>query len=151
VTAVGARVDESEEDIFLGLGFSIVRRLGRYLLPTESVPVPDGYAVLPAAAADPARLAAPDAGAGASHVAVAADGGYVGALRVEQTPAGPRVDHVGVLPAHRRRGLAAALLGRAAAERPDLRCEVDDTDVPANALLARLGAVRTGGLIEVER
>jgi GNAT superfamily N-acetyltransferase len=150
---VGARVDESEEDIFLGLGFSIVRRLGRYLLPTESVPVPDGYAVLPAAAADPARLAAlgAGAGAGASHVAVAADGGYVGALRVEQTPAGPRVDHVGVLPAHRRRGLAAALLSRAAAERPDLRCEVDDTDAPANALLARLGAVRTGGLIEVER
>jgi ribosomal protein S18 acetylase RimI-like enzyme len=56
---VNAEVDESEEDIFLGLGFSIVRRQHRYVVPTAvaPVPLPDGYTAISAAGSDVPRLA----------------------------------------------------------------------------------------------
>ena len=56
---VNAEVDESEEDIFLGLGFSVVRREHRYVLATAvaPVPLPQGYTAISAAGSDVSRLA----------------------------------------------------------------------------------------------
>jgi ribosomal protein S18 acetylase RimI-like enzyme len=56
---VNAEVDESEEDIFLGLGFTVVRRVHRYVLPTAvaPVPLPDGYTAISAAGSDLPMLA----------------------------------------------------------------------------------------------
>jgi ribosomal protein S18 acetylase RimI-like enzyme len=85
----------------------------------------------------------------------AATGDYVGLVRIWTSPPSPYLGLVGVLPAHRRRGLATALLAAALGAlhrrgHAGARCEVDETDTAANALVARLDARRVGGTIEVQ-
>jgi ribosomal protein S18 acetylase RimI-like enzyme len=89
-------------------------------------------------------------------VAVHRDGGYAGLARVWRGRRVPRLGLVGVLPDHRRRGLARALL--AAAFRPlhergveHVGAEADETNLPSQALLRSLGARRTGGAVELVR
>lgn len=85
------------------------------------------------------------------------DGGYVGLVRVWRRAAGPpRLGLIGVLPDFRRQGLATALLARAfeALRRRGehtVCCEVDETNTASNALMARLGARRVGGALELVR
>ena len=83
-----------------------------------------------------------------------ATGDLAGLVRIWRGHRVPRLRLVGVLPAHRRRGVARALL--AAASGPlhargiaEVTAEVDAADVPAQALLAALGARRTGGVLEL--
>lgn len=84
---------------------------------------------------------------------------YAGLARVwlpRSVSALPRLGCVGVLGEYRRRGLARALIAAAfavLAERgvPAVTCEVDETNVASNALFASLGAIRTGGTIELCR
>jgi len=81
---------------------------------------------------------------------------YVGLVRVWNNPEGPRLGLVAVVRAHRRRGLARALLAavfavlHARGERTVV-AEVDDANVASRALLASVGARRTGGTIELIR
>lgn len=98
---------------------------------------------------------------------VALDGdGYVGLARVWRATSGPggpggalplqRLGCVGVLPGYRRRGLARALIGAAFGPLlnrgvPAVSCEVDAANEPSNALFAGLGAVVTGGTVELRR
>jgi GNAT superfamily N-acetyltransferase len=84
------------------------------------------------------------------------DGDHVGLARVWRGRRVPRLGLVGVLPAHRRRGLARALL--AAAFRPlhergvaQVTAEADRTNTASQTLLRSLGATRTGGTIELVR
>jgi len=137
---VNAEVDESEEDIFLGLGFTVVRREHRYV-PTAvaPVPLPEGYTAISAAGSDvpglaeldqalrqdlpgtagwrndPAEFARqtfddPEFDPKTYLVAVDAVGDYAGLVRVWNTTTGPRLGLIAVLPPHRRRGLGYALL-----------------------------------------
>jgi len=81
---------------------------------------------------------------------------YVGLVRVWRNPGRPRLGLVAVLAAHRRRGLARALLARvfdALEERgaTGVSAEVDDTNAASIALLTGLGARRTGGSFELIR
>jgi ribosomal protein S18 acetylase RimI-like enzyme len=67
-----------------------------------------------------------------------------------------RLGLIGVLPAYRRRGLAGALLARvfgvlATRGQAEVSCEVDETNVASNALMAGLGARRVGGSLELRR
>jgi ribosomal protein S18 acetylase RimI-like enzyme len=89
-------------------------------------------------------------------VAVAPSGAYAGLVRVWIAPGLARLGLIGVLPAHRRRGLAAALIGRVFAVLHArgvgaVTCEVDETNVASNTLMLGLGATRTGGVIELVR
>jgi ribosomal protein S18 acetylase RimI-like enzyme len=81
---------------------------------------------------------------------------YVGLVRILGLPRQPRLGLVGVLPEYRRRGLARALL--AAALRPlhergvsTVSAEADESNLASRALLRGIGAVRTGGAIELVR
>jgi RimJ/RimL family protein N-acetyltransferase len=89
-------------------------------------------------------------------VAVTEDDRYAGLVRLWRANRVPRLGLIGVLRWHRRRGLASALLQ--AAFRPlaargveQVSAEADVTNVASVALLTRLGAVRTGGAIELRR
>jgi GNAT superfamily N-acetyltransferase len=82
-------------------------------------------------------------------------GEYVGLARIARARL-PRLGLVGVLPAHRRRGVARALL--AAAFRPlhergvgHVAAEADETNTAGTALLMGIGAQRTGGAVELVR
>ncbi len=90
---------------------------------------------------------------------VAADevsGEYAGLVRVWHHPRMSRLGLIGVLPEYRRRGLARVLLAavfgvlqdRGAAE---VVAEVADTNTASLALLASLGARRTGGAVWLVR
>lgn len=77
-------------------------------------------------------------------------------LRACHNPEGPRLGLIAVLAAHRRRGLARALLGLAfsvLSERgqSEVTAEVDGMNVASTTLLTGLGARRTGGLGELVR
>lgn len=90
----------------------------------------------------------------ATYVVALAGGEPVGLVRVHRRARVPRLGLVGVLPAHRRRGLATALLHRAfaplvAAGTAEVSAEVDAADTAAWALLRRHGAYRTGGTVEL--
>jgi RimJ/RimL family protein N-acetyltransferase len=81
---------------------------------------------------------------------------YAGLVRVWNNSSGPRLGLIGVRAAYRRRGLARALLGRALAvlsERgqPVVTAEADDASEASRALLASLGARRSGGCAELTR
>jgi GNAT superfamily N-acetyltransferase len=81
-------------------------------------------------------------------------GDLAGLARVWRGHRVPRLGLVGVLPVHRRRGLARALLATAFAPLhlrgvPEVTAEVDEAHVPGQALLAALGARRTGGVVEL--
>jgi RimJ/RimL family protein N-acetyltransferase len=84
------------------------------------------------------------------------DGEYAGLARVWRGRRVPRLGLVGVVPRHRRRGLARALL--AAAFRPlhergvaQVAAEADSTNTASQTLLRSIGATRTGGAIELVR
>jgi RimJ/RimL family protein N-acetyltransferase len=84
------------------------------------------------------------------------EGEYAGLARVWRGRRVPRLGLVGVLPPHRRRGLARALL--AAAFRPlhergvaRVAAEVDQANTASQTLLRSIGATRTGGAIELVR
>jgi len=79
---------------------------------------------------------------------------YAGLVRIHGLPRQPRLGLVGVRPAYRRRGLARVLL--AAALRPlhergvsTVSAEADEGDPAARTLLRSIGAMRTGGAIEL--
>lgn len=81
---------------------------------------------------------------------------YVGLGRVWHNPSGARLGLIGVLPSHRRRGVARALLGHVFAvlhERgiETVTAEVDDANVASVALLESAGARRSDGTIELRR
>ena len=167
------------------LGFVVNRHESRYLVPTDPVPaaaLPEGVRLVTADEVDLERLRLLDdalrqdvpgtdgwrwdeAGFRGEFddaydpstylVAVAEDGAYVGLVRVWHNPAGPRLGMVGVLPEHRRQGLARALLAQVLAvlrERgiAEVATEVDDENVASRALLTP-GARRVGGSIELVR
>ena len=84
------------------------------------------------------------------------EGEYIGFVRILGLRRQPRLGLVGVLPAHRRQGLARALL--AAAFRPlhergigTVSAEADEANPASRALLRGVGAVRTGGAVELVR
>lgn len=88
-------------------------------------------------------------------VAVAGDE-YAGLVRVWRGTRVPRLGLIAVLRWHRRKGLAAALLHTVLttlAERgvEQVSAEVDTTNAASQALLAKLGARRTGGTVELRR
>jgi ribosomal protein S18 acetylase RimI-like enzyme len=81
-------------------------------------------------------------------------GDYIGLVRVWNSPGRPRLGLVAVTRAHRRRGLARVLLGRAfgvlhGRGKPEVTAEVDDTNIACRLLLQQIGAARTGGAIEL--
>jgi RimJ/RimL family protein N-acetyltransferase len=83
-------------------------------------------------------------------------GEYTGLVRIWIRPHLPRLGLIGVLAAHRRQGLAIALITRAfgvvsARGQAEVTCEVDETNIASNALMADLGARRTGGAVELMR
>jgi RimJ/RimL family protein N-acetyltransferase len=83
-------------------------------------------------------------------------GEYAGLVRVWRGNRVPRLGLVAVLRWHRRRGLAKALLHAAftpLAERGIelVSAEADAANAPSRALLAALGARRTGGSVELRR
>jgi RimJ/RimL family protein N-acetyltransferase len=88
-------------------------------------------------------------------VAVAA-GEYAGLVRMWRGARVPRLGLIGVLRWHRRQGLARALLHAAFTPLPgrgveQVMAEADAGNGPSQALLARLGARRTGGAVELRR
>lgn len=89
-------------------------------------------------------------------VAVTEDDRLAGLVRLWRANRVPRLGLIGVLRWHRRQGLASALLQ--AAFRPlaarglgQVSAEADVTNVASVTLLTKLGAVRTGGAIELRR
>jgi GNAT superfamily N-acetyltransferase len=88
---------------------------------------------------------------------VAVDSGtgeYAGLVRVWITSSGPRLGLIGVLPPYRRQGLASAFIAQAFGvlhDRGQLEatCEVDQTNIASNALMAGMGARRAGGHVEL--
>jgi GNAT superfamily N-acetyltransferase len=83
-----------------------------------------------------------------------ASGDYVGLVRVWDNPRAPRLGLVGVVPSHRRRGLARVLLARAFRVmhedgKKEVSAEADETNAASVALLTSLGARRAAGIIEL--
>jgi RimJ/RimL family protein N-acetyltransferase len=81
---------------------------------------------------------------------------FAGLARVWNRPRLPRLDLVGVTPAYRRQGLARILIAAVFAPLCDrgiseVAAEADAASTASNALLARLGARRVGGSIELVR
>jgi ribosomal protein S18 acetylase RimI-like enzyme len=81
---------------------------------------------------------------------------YAGLARVWNNLGRPRLGLIGVTPRYRRRGLAKVLLAAVFAplrERgvSEVAAEVDVANVASNALLAKFGARRVGGRIELVR
>jgi ribosomal protein S18 acetylase RimI-like enzyme len=95
----------------------------------------------------------------AYRVALDAGGRYVGLARIwKRLPSRRyrRLGSVGVLAAHRRRGLARALIAQALAPLADdgetcVTAEADTTNAASDALLRGFGATVTGGTIELRR
>jgi GNAT superfamily N-acetyltransferase len=134
-------------------------RLGALVLRLRpEVPGSQGWATAP--------LSGPGPGPGAEHrlfhplvylIAARhdADGEYAGLARIGRTRM-PRLGLLGVLPEHRRRGLARALLAAAFDQLheggvPRVAAEVDESNPAARALFTGLGAQRIGGAIELVR
>lgn len=83
-------------------------------------------------------------------------GDDAGLVRVWNNPTRPRLGLIAVLPRHRRRGLARALLARAfdvlaARGESAVSAEVDDGNLASTSLLKAVGAGRVGGSIELVR
>ena len=90
------------------------------------------------------------------YLVAVVDGEYAGLVRVWRGNRVPRLGLIAVLRWHRRRGLARALLHAAftpLAERGIelASAEADETNTPSQALLAALGARRTGACLELLR
>jgi ribosomal protein S18 acetylase RimI-like enzyme len=90
-------------------------------------------------------------------VALAPDNSYAALVRIWNGPRPlPRLGLIGVLPAHRRHGLARALLSAAfnvLADRgaPLAIAEADDSNTASLALLRTFGATETGAELELAR
>jgi ribosomal protein S18 acetylase RimI-like enzyme len=83
-------------------------------------------------------------------------GEYAGLVRVWRSRGGPRLSLIATLVPYRKRGIASALLGRTfavlvARGETSVIAEADDTSDAAVALLARIGARRYGGSVELIR
>jgi GNAT superfamily N-acetyltransferase len=90
----------------------------------------------------------------ATNLVAVQEGEYIGLVRIIGLPRQPRLGLVGVLPRFRRRGVARALL--AAALRPlhergvtTVSAEADESEPAARTLLRSIGAMRTGGAVEL--
>ncbi|HKB42053.1 MAG TPA: GNAT family N-acetyltransferase, partial [Gemmataceae bacterium] len=83
-------------------------------------------------------------------------GEYIGLVRVWMNPGRPRLGLIAVLPQYRRRGLASLLLARAfrvlhERGKKEVTAEVDETNAASRSLMAKLGARRIGGYVELIR
>ena len=83
-------------------------------------------------------------------------GEYAGLVRVWRSRGGPRLSLISTLAPYRRRGAARALLGRTfavllARGETSVIAEADDASIASVSLLARLGARRYGGSVELIR
>ncbi|GLZ75463.1 hypothetical protein Afil01_02700 [Actinorhabdospora filicis] len=142
-------------------------------------PVPGGYRLIGADSADPGRLldldcalrgrgwrpdpvwfreetfGSPFFDPSGYLVAVSGAGDYTGLARFWRNPDGPRLGFLAVLPEHRGRGVAAALLARAMRAAASWGHEEfvteADPDTEGASLLARAGASRTGRSVELVR
>jgi ribosomal protein S18 acetylase RimI-like enzyme len=90
----------------------------------------------------------------ATYLVAVRESEYVGFVRILGLPRQPRLGLIGVLPSYRRLGLARALLS--AAMRPlhergigTVSTEADELNLAAQGLLKEIGAIRTGGAIEL--
>jgi len=108
----------------------------------------------------PAQLLPPPGAGGpfdaSQYLVVVHDGEDAGLLRLAPLPRRPRLGLVAVRAAHRRRGLARALLGESfrglrARGVGTVQAEVDEANEPAKRLLVALGATRAGGAVELVR
>ncbi len=103
-----------------------------------------------------ATVASPFFDPATSLVAVHDNGEHAGLVRIQGARRQPRLLLLGVRPAHRRRGLARALLAAAFAPLHErgvatVAAEADLTNTPALRLLESLAAERTGRAIELVR
>jgi RimJ/RimL family protein N-acetyltransferase len=83
-------------------------------------------------------------------------GRYVGLIRVWMKVPTPRLGMIGVVPSHRGRGLASALMRAVLRELhqrgvAEVTTEVDVANAASQALLAGFGAHRVGGHVELVR
>jgi GNAT superfamily N-acetyltransferase len=83
-------------------------------------------------------------------------GDYAGLVRVWRSRAGPRLSLIATLAPYRKRGVARALLGRTFAVlvgrgETNVIAETDDASAASVSMLARLGARRYGGSVELIR
>jgi RimJ/RimL family protein N-acetyltransferase len=88
--------------------------------------------------------------------AVDGDGEYLGIARIWMKPQQPRLGFIGVRADWRRRGLARALVAAVLTvlhERglPEVRTEVDETNVSSRTLLARFGGQTIATSLELVR
>jgi GNAT superfamily N-acetyltransferase len=92
-----------------------------------------------------------------AYLVAVADDAYVGLVRVWNGPRPlPRLGMIGVLPAHRRRGLARALISAAlnvlaARGATVVTAEADDSNAASLALLASFGGTAIGAELELAR
>ncbi|MEV4512389.1 GNAT family N-acetyltransferase [Dactylosporangium sp. NPDC049525] len=113
--------------------------LGWQSMPVEMFARPDG------------TLGVLDA---SKHVVAVQDGRYVGHARIALLPRRSRLGLVAVLEAHRRRGLARAMLAELLGSLHgtgigSVFTEVDDRNAPAAALFEAIGAQQVGGAMEL--
>lgn len=88
------------------------------------------------------------------HVVAVLDGRYAGHARIALLPRRSRLGLVAVLAAHRRRGLARAMLAEllGSLHRDGITSvftEIDDRNTPARALFDGIGAQQVGGAMEL--
>jgi GNAT superfamily N-acetyltransferase len=88
------------------------------------------------------------------YLVAESDDGYVGVVRIAPLPRRPRLGLLAVRAPHRRRGVAGALLAEAFRGLHGRGCahvsaEVDEANVAATALLARVGATAVGSALEL--
>ena len=113
--------------------------VGWQRMPVEMVARPDG---------SPGVIDA------SKHVVAVRDGRYVGHARIAPLPRRSRLGLVAVLTAHRRQGLARAMLAEllGALHRDgigEVFTEIDDRNAAALALFAGIGASPVGGAMEL--
>ncbi|MGI9008448.1 MAG: GNAT family N-acetyltransferase [Streptosporangiaceae bacterium] len=187
--------DEANEHAlarFDRLGFTVSRREGMYVIPTDpaitglhATDEPAGVVIISAHNAfedqlrllddalrqdvpgstgwkwDPADFNEETFGADfdpATYL-VAVDepsGEYIGLVRVWKSPGRPRLGLIAVAAPYRRKGLASVLLARAFRPlhergKKEVSAEVDDTNAASLALMAKLGATRIRGFVELVR
>jgi GNAT superfamily N-acetyltransferase len=149
-------VDGADQELLAGwhdVGFTVGRREWDYVLPTSPVPAlpPAGVTLRPATADELARQ---DCAYPASCVVAIEGGERVGEIRVIRVRV-DRIDLVTVVPGHRRRGIARALVTHALGALHHAGVErayayVDEADAAATALFEGFGD-RTTSTLELVR
>ncbi len=120
----------------------------------DDIPGTDGWRSTPAEFADE-TFRTPAFNPATYLVAVEEDTGeYIGLVRIWMNRSGPRIGMFGVLPAHRRRRIALALLARCLisareAGHQTATSEYDETNEASARFFERLGAHRTGSILEL--